>query len=73
MIAYSEEFRDLRDPQPTSQLNDASIGLLNDADPAFHGPTQRKTHATAYPFGAPEGVLSESAAITAGSDVVSSP
>jgi hypothetical protein len=40
------QFRNLRGAQSASQPYDASIGLLNDANPAFHDQPVGKTHAT---------------------------
>lgn len=44
--ACAEQFRNLRDTQTAGEPEDASIGLLNDADPALHPLLKRKTHAT---------------------------
>ena len=46
ICACSEQFRDMRDTQAASQPHDASIGLLNNADPALHNRSSRKTQAT---------------------------
>ena len=44
--ACAEQFRNLRDTQSAGEPEDASIGLLNDADPALHPLRKRKTQAT---------------------------
>ena len=44
--ACAEQFRNLRDTQTAGEPDDASIGLLNDADPALHALLKRKTQAT---------------------------
>ena len=44
--ACAEQFRNLRDTQTAGEPEDASIGLLNDADPALHPLLKRKTQAT---------------------------
>lgn len=49
--ACAEQFRNLRDTQTAGEPDDASIGLLNDADPALHALLKRKTQATS------EGIL----------------
>ena len=44
--ACAEQFRNLRDTQTAGEPDDASIGLLNDTDPALHALLKRKTQAT---------------------------
>ena len=44
--ACAEQFRNLRDTQTAGKPDDASIGFLNDADPALHDLLRGKTQAT---------------------------